>query len=249
MLINLCKSGKRRVILNHVFDVRENHAHFMKIIYVEKLKGVCMRSRESRRYKIMNAAIKIIAAKGYNDCRVKDISEAAGVGHGSLYTYYKNKEDVLFSIFRYAWSNLFRKIDRLNQTECTPVYKIIKISNYIFRSYQCSPDLLKMMIMDMPTLKRLHNSESDHMHNRLLQEVADIVAEGQNTGQLKREIMPTIASYAIVGIIENTVKQFVSNNINNTTINMPQEEIARHIVELFCNDSGNAIFYRQTLCS
>jgi len=48
--------------------------------------------------KILNAAIYIIARKGFHNTKVKDIAEKAGVASGTVYNYFSSKDDILLSI-------------------------------------------------------------------------------------------------------------------------------------------------------
>ena len=55
---------------------------------------------EGKRERILRAAIKVFARKGFYSTRVSEIAKAAGVADGTIYLYFKNKDDVLISIFQ-----------------------------------------------------------------------------------------------------------------------------------------------------
>ncbi|TNF61709.1 MAG: TetR/AcrR family transcriptional regulator [Deltaproteobacteria bacterium] len=52
-----------------------------------------------KRDRILKAAIKVFAKNGFYSTRVSEIAKAAGVADGTIYLYFKNKEDVLITIF------------------------------------------------------------------------------------------------------------------------------------------------------
>jgi TetR/AcrR family fatty acid metabolism transcriptional regulator len=54
---------------------------------------------EDKRMRICEAAIKLFAAKGYHEARADEIAQEAGVAVGTIYNYFKNKEDILLDIF------------------------------------------------------------------------------------------------------------------------------------------------------
>jgi len=54
---------------------------------------------EDRRNRILEAALKVFAAKGFKGATNKDIADAAGVTPGLIYWYFKNKEDLFFALF------------------------------------------------------------------------------------------------------------------------------------------------------
>ena len=52
-----------------------------------------------KRVRITDAAVAVFAQKGYHAARVSDVAKEAGVADGTIYLYFRNKEDLLLSIF------------------------------------------------------------------------------------------------------------------------------------------------------
>lgn len=60
-----------------------------------------MTSRKMEKYEmILDAAVKVIAENGYHGSQVSKIAKEAGVADGTIYLYFKNKEDILVSLFQ-----------------------------------------------------------------------------------------------------------------------------------------------------
>ena len=57
-----------------------------------------------RRRQILEAAIEVFAEKGFHASRVSDIARKAGVAYGLVYHYFRNKEEILRTIFLERWS-------------------------------------------------------------------------------------------------------------------------------------------------
>lgn len=55
---------------------------------------------------IIDAAVEVIAENGYHQSQVSKIAKQAGVADGTIYLYFKNKEDILISLFKEKWVNL-----------------------------------------------------------------------------------------------------------------------------------------------
>ena len=56
-------------------------------------------SREDKYVRILDAAIEAFAEVGYHSCQVSKIARIAGVADGTIYLYFKNKEDILIRLF------------------------------------------------------------------------------------------------------------------------------------------------------
>ena len=80
--------------------------------------------RPDKRERITEAAIAVFAEKGYRSSRVSDVAQAAGVADGTIYLYFKNKEDLLLSIFEEKMEMLLSMLNsKLADIEC-PLNKI-----------------------------------------------------------------------------------------------------------------------------
>ena len=53
---------------------------------------------EQRKKQILQCAKKLFAAKGYYQTQISDIQNAAGVARGTIYQYFKNKDDIFLTL-------------------------------------------------------------------------------------------------------------------------------------------------------
>jgi AcrR family transcriptional regulator len=81
-------------------------------------------STADKRSLILDAAVRVFAAKGYHTCRVGDIAEEAGIAHGLLYYYFSSKEEVLETVFRENWSQLLQAFARIEASAEPPVEQL-----------------------------------------------------------------------------------------------------------------------------
>ena len=165
----------------------------------------------SKRDIILNSAIKVIAKKGFFSCRTLDISGDAGVAYGSLYQYFKSKEDILLSIFRERWGILIKKVEKVNKTIADPVDKLKAIFDYIFVSYELNPELMKVMIIDIPRVRQFYTKEDRKLYKSFFMGIEDIYKEGQDKGVFRTDVSPTIATFVIYGAVDATIRQYVYN--------------------------------------
>ena len=171
-----------------------------------------MKEKETpKREIILEAAVKVFADKGYYSCRTLDISSEAGVAYGSLYQYFKSKEDLLITIYRENWDALIKRMEKINQTIDDPTEKLLAVFNFIFRSYQRNPNLMKVIIMEVPRLKQIYTPENWEDYNRFLKGVADIFREGQKKGIYRKDFSPMVATFVIYGAVDITLRQYVYN--------------------------------------
>ena len=198
---------------------------------------------------ILNAAIKVFAEKGYHSCRTLDISKAAEVAYGSLYQYFKSKDDILLSIFRDNWNFLLRRMEKIKQSDDSPIDKLMGIFDFIFLSYTQNPDMMKVIIMDVPRLDQFYSPENWKLYNRFFMGLADIFQEGQEKGIFRKDISPIIASYVIYGAVDTTIRQYVYNpefNHDNFPIEAARNEIMRLLIPGYLSKETTAKAVKRT---
>jgi len=76
--------------------------------------------REGKFQRILNAAIKAISESGYHQCQVTKIARLAGVADGTIYLYFKSKEEVLIRVFQERMGDFISFMSReLSECETT----------------------------------------------------------------------------------------------------------------------------------
>jgi AcrR family transcriptional regulator len=76
---------------------------------------------EQKRLKILAVAAKLFASQPFHKVLLSDVAESAGVGKGTLYTYFKNKEDLYLSVLYCGFSRLVEKLrERIDENALSP---------------------------------------------------------------------------------------------------------------------------------
>src|SRR3954467_1715234 len=72
-----------------------------------------MKKNKPKYHQIIDAAVIAIAENGYHQAQVSKIARQAGVADGTIYLYFKNKEDILISLFQEKVGTFIEKIDNM----------------------------------------------------------------------------------------------------------------------------------------
>ncbi|MFL6558744.1 MAG: TetR/AcrR family transcriptional regulator, partial [Bacillus sp. (in: firmicutes)] len=72
-----------------------------------------MKKSKPKYMHIIDAAVIVIAENGYHQDQVSKIAKQAGVADGTIYLYFKNKEDILISLFEEKMGSFIEKIDTM----------------------------------------------------------------------------------------------------------------------------------------
>jgi TetR/AcrR family transcriptional regulator, fatty acid metabolism regulator protein len=164
---------------------------------------------QDKRRQILDAAVKVFARQGFHACRVSDIADEAGVAYGLVYHYFSSKDEVLDTLFLERWNVLLEVIREADSGAGPARAKLERIAGFIVDSYAHDPDLMKVIIVEVT---RAANSFG-RTHLGKIREAYDlistIVAKGQASGELRRDVTPDFAALAFYGVIEQVLTGWI----------------------------------------
>jgi TetR/AcrR family transcriptional regulator, fatty acid metabolism regulator protein len=163
---------------------------------------------EKRRL-ILDAAVRVFARRGFNQCRVSDIADEAGVAYGLVYHYFRSKDEVLDTLFLERWTVLLEVIRDHDNQPIPPRDKLYGITSFIVESYRHDPDLMKVIIVEVTraanSFGQTHVAKIAEAYDLL----AAIVEHGQADGAFKADVRPQFAALAFYGAIEQVLTGWI----------------------------------------
>ena len=84
--------------------------------------------RRDKHNRILDAAVRVFARLGYHGARVSDIAKEAGIAYGLVYHYFKNKEEILNTIFEDRWSGFVEALHGIGEGESSTEDKLVSVT-------------------------------------------------------------------------------------------------------------------------
>ncbi len=110
---------------------------------------------EEKRTQLLKAAIKLFAEKGFEQTRITEIAEMAGMAPGSVYTYFENKEDLLFQMIASLWNDLSSAIEAISKnSDLDPLQKVQAMVDQAFETFTANPNLGLVVIFEHNQLRK-----------------------------------------------------------------------------------------------
>ncbi len=152
-----------------------------------------------KRDRILRAAVRVFARKGFYATRVSEIAKAAGVADGTIYLYFKNKDDVLVRIFEFYLGRLLevlrREIDATEGVE-ERIRRVVEVQLGLLEGQR---DLAEVVTVNLRQSSRLLKQYAAPLFVQYLETIADVIADGQKQGVLRDDLNPRILSRALWG--------------------------------------------------
>ncbi|MBL3646223.1 fatty acid metabolism transcriptional regulator FadR [Bacillus vallismortis] len=171
-----------------------------------------MKQKRPKYMQIIDAAVEVIAENGYHQSQVSKIAKQAGVADGTIYLYFKNKEDILISLFKEKMGQFIERMEEDIKDKETAKEKLALV---ISKHFSLLADDHNLAIVTQLELRQ-SNLELRQKINEILKGyltiLEGILTEGIQSGELKDGLDVRLARQMIFGTIDETVTTWVMND-------------------------------------
>jgi TetR/AcrR family transcriptional regulator, fatty acid metabolism regulator protein len=158
---------------------------------------------------ILDAAQAVIARQGYQGAQISRIAAEAGVAAGTVYLYFKNKPDLLVSLFRDRLGVLIEQA-RGNLTDSAdPLEKLRWFIWQHLRSLSQHRELAVVTQIEMRQAETDVQREISQIMKGYFQVIDEIIEEGQRTGVFQPAVDPKQIRNLVFGTLDQTVTAWV----------------------------------------
>ena len=159
--------------------------------------------------RILDAAVEVIAEKGFFHSRVSEIADRAGVADGTIYLYFKNKDELLMAAIDSAFHGFIGRARAELNKVADPREKLRKMA---FLHLQALGSNRNMAIVFQTELRHSAKFLAQFSH-KLLVEYFDLIRgvlrEGQEAGVFRRELPVKIAANCFFGAVDEMVTTWI----------------------------------------
>lgn len=195
--------------------------------------------RADKRALILDAAISVFARLGYHGARISDIAREAGIAYGLVYHYFKNKEEILHSIFEERWSGFLEAVETIADSPTRTEDRLFAVASLILNAYRVRPDWVKVLVVEIQRSSRVTEPAQIRAMGRLFQLIARILRLGQEAGEIRKDLDPEVACTVFLGALELSITSLVLRVVKIEGADSEIEEyysrVARTVVEICMN--------------
>jgi len=153
---------------------------------------------------IREAAIRVFSEKGFHEARADEIAQTAGVAVGTIYNYFKNKEDILYDIFATEFVQRRRFYEELRASGLPVVEQIRQILEEHFSRLNKRRELLQVLLRERFEPGRELKTKLAQLYREMVSYIEDLIRQGVEEGWLRR-CNPKIIAHAIFGTVESVI--------------------------------------------
>ena len=184
---------------------------------------------ESKHQKILQAAIKVFSEKGFYNSRVSEIAKEASVADGTIYLYFKNKDDILISLFEEEFAKIVRDMRAELAREKDALQKIKRFAITHLSIVAHHPHLAEVMGVEVRQSTKFMKEYINHPFIEYLNIIRSVVIEGQEKGLLRKDLTPGVMKRALFGALDEMARYWVLSTKKKHSI----DEAALQISDIF----------------
>ncbi len=185
-------------------------------------------------HRILEAAVKVFAEQGFFQSTVSQIAKEAGVADGTIYLYFKNKEDILVQFFSYKARQVFARFREEVDAADTAVDKLRNLIHRHLEEFQNDRNMATVYRAETHQNIRLVEEQIKEMSKMYLDIVSEIVEQGQEEGVIRRDLYLGLVKRFILGAVDEVINTWLYTGSNYDLVTM-----ADPLVDLFMRGIGN----------
>jgi TetR/AcrR family fatty acid metabolism transcriptional regulator len=198
-----------------------------------------MKNRDGDKYhRIIKAATKVFAKRGFFHAKVSDIAKEAHVADGTIYLYFENKDDILISLFeeqmQVVLGNMMEEISK----EKDAVKKIEKFALTHLKLIELNKNVAEIIQVELRQSSKFMKEYKNERFLQYLNLIDDIIKEGQEQGIFKKEIIPGIAKRAFFGALDEMSRFWVLSSHKKYDIETAAKQISGYFLYGLVKDVG-----------
>jgi TetR/AcrR family fatty acid metabolism transcriptional regulator len=158
---------------------------------------------------ILEAALKTFVKRGYPETRVSEIANEAKVAEGTLYNYFKSKEELLLALFDEKWGGIIDDIRKKISHLDDPNKKLKVMFSLVVRMFRKDRHLAEIFLIDVKQSSIFLKNYPVNRVVEFIDLIEDILEEGKRKGIYRKDLDTQVAKMIIFGSAQGILLSWV----------------------------------------
>jgi len=158
---------------------------------------------------IIDAAVRVFARNGFYNSRVSDIAREAGIASGTIYLYFRTKDEILVTLFREKMAAFVAALRTEIGRERDPEAKIRRLVRRHFEVLEASPDMAEVVQVELRQGQKFFRGASAHEISAYFELIGSVLREGVAAGVFRHDLPVKIATKMLFGALDQMTTSWV----------------------------------------
>jgi len=162
-----------------------------------------------KREAILRAGIRVFASKGFFNSKVADIAGEAGIADGTVYLYFKSKDDILHSIFDRAMADFITEGKKELEGIESPDLRLRRIAELHLERLGADRDMAVVFQVELRGSTKFMQEFSAAGFHEYLEIIRMTIEDGQKKGMFRSDLKPVVAAKIFYGSLDEMVTNWI----------------------------------------
>jgi len=209
------------------------HSYFNNYGKLSRESKITKKNKNNKYHLILDAAVKVFARQGFYQSTVAQIAKEAGVADGTIYLYFKNKDDILVNFFDYKTKQVFERFRAEVDKAESGLDKLRNLIRRHLAEFQRDRDMAILYQVGTHQIDRLAEDQIREMSKMYQDLVSEIVEVGQQEGGIRKDLYVGLVKRFILGGVDEVINTWLHSESDYDLVSM-----ADPLVELFIRGIG-----------
>jgi len=165
--------------------------------------------KDVRKKQILQAAIEVFGNRSFQKACISEIAQKANIAEGTIYQYFKNKEDLFFSIPAQMLEEFCEELDLQLEGIPDALNKLRKLTWFYLYHFKTNPTYARILMLEMRVSKNFPKSRTFNRVKVFNDRVLELIEEGQVEGLIRKDIDGRDIQKMLLGMLEHRVTRWV----------------------------------------
>lgn len=186
-----------------------------------------------KRRRIIESATRVFAKEGFFKARVSEIARDAGLAPGTVYLYFKHKEDILISIFDVRMEEIISRFRSAIQEKEDARSRMGCLVRMHLQGFEMDPELAACFQVELRQSNRFMRESVKGALKQYLDLIGEIVEHGRRDGSFRGDLPVRLVTHLIFGTLDEVVSTWVMSGMKYNLASL-----ADPLIDLFTNGIG-----------
>jgi len=184
----------------------------------------------------------VFAKQGFYQSTIAQVAKEAGVADGTIYLYFKSKDDILIQFFSDKTKQVFERFRKEVEKADNSVDKLTNLIRIHLEEFQRDQNMAMVYQVETHQNYRIAEDQIKDMSKMYLDIISEIVEQGQAEGSMRRDLYVGLVKRFIIGAVDEVINTWLHSDSNYDLASM-----ARPLVDLFIRGVGSLKDINNTL--
>ncbi len=184
-----------------------------------------------KRERILSSAMRVFASKGFFQSKVSDIAADAGVADGTIYLYFKSKDDLLISLFETQMERVNFELRRAIEGTDDAGEKLRRFTRAYMNLVAQNRHAAEVITIELRQSAKFMKDYANPRFAEFLKILAGVIDEGQKQGVLRSDVPPHVAARGLFGLLDELALMWVTSRGDKLDIRKVADWVGTVVLE------------------